>query len=263
MKQLQLRINEKQVTLLVDEHEMLSTVIREKARLTGTKIGCEQGSCGACTVLVNGKPVLSCITPAVRCENTEVTTIEALSKNGELHKLQQKFVEKGALQCGFCTPGMVITALDLVGKNPAVSLEEIKTGLSGNLCRCTGYKKIIEAVAEYAKEMDGGESTAEPPIKNVQPDNLKSVGIPRPYIESEKKVKGAAEYADDIEIKNALHCKFLRSIFTLQVYLNRQLMDATNGNRGHNLLHMYCEFIERKSILHSSDTHRRCHARSK
>lgn len=187
---------------------MLSAVIREKFGLSGTKIGCEQGSCGACTVLVDKQPVLSCITPAMRCENTEITTIEALSTNGELHKLQKKFVDKGAIQCGFCTPGMVMTALDFVNHNPNPSTTEIKEALSGNLCRCTGYKKIIEAVAEYAAE-----SKLPKPKASQSFTNTTSVGVSRPYIEAGKKVTGSAEYADDIKTKNVLYCKFLRSIF--------------------------------------------------
>ena len=213
MHQLNLKINEKQYHLLISDHEMLSHVIREKAGLTGTKVGCEQGSCGACTVLVNGKAVLSCITPAMRCINAEITTIEALAKDGKLHKLQEKFVEKGAVQCGFCTPGMVLTALSLA---PSINIKDgheslirqIKEGLSGNLCRCTGYKKVIEAVAEYVMERGGQEVR--------QPERISTghaVGTPRPYIEAEKKVKGAAEYADDIVIKNSLHCKLLRSVY--------------------------------------------------
>lgn len=212
MKPITIKINNREYHFLAGEHEMLSSVIREKAGLTGTKIGCEQGSCGACTVLMGGKPVLSCITPAHRCNNAEVTTIEALSKNGELHKLQQKFVEKGAVQCGFCTPGMVMTALDFVENNPSPSIEEIKGALSGNICRCTGYKKIIEAVAEYATEGKSLKPEVEP-SDNYRAKNLKAVGLSRPYIEAEKKVKGAAEYADDIDLKNVLHCKFLRSIY--------------------------------------------------
>ncbi len=204
MKQLSIIINGKKHTVLVNEHEMLSSVIREKAGLTGTKIGCEQGSCGACTVLANGTPVLSCISPALRYENAEITTIESLSVNGELHQLQEKFVEKGATQCGFCTPGMVMTALDFVQQNPNPTVGEIKEALSGNLCRCTGYKKIIEAVAEYTKEQTG---------EKKEKNNSASVGTSRPYIEAGEKVTGSAEYADDITIKNSLHCKFLRSIY--------------------------------------------------
>ncbi|MBI5539849.1 MAG: molybdopterin-dependent oxidoreductase [Bacteroidia bacterium] len=212
MKQLSIKINGKQFEVLINEHELLSSVIRDKVGLTGTKIGCEQGSCGACTVLVNNEPVLSCITPALRCNNTEITTIEALAVDGKLHKLQEKFVEKGAIQCGFCTPGMVMTAiclipnLDLKAGMEAVR-NQIKEGISGNLCRCTGYKKIIDAVAEHALEIENSKSKIN--------DNLNgAVGISRPYIEAEKKVRGAAEYADDIYTRNALHCKLLRSTYS-------------------------------------------------
>ncbi|MDO8367274.1 MAG: molybdopterin-dependent oxidoreductase [Saprospiraceae bacterium] len=209
MERIKFKINGKQYELLVEPHEMLSAVIRDKIGLTGTKIGCEQGTCGACTVLADGKPVLSCIAPALRFDNAEITTIEALAQNGALHALQQKFVDKGAIQCGFCTPGMVMTALDFVNHHPNPSTTEIKEALSGNLCRCTGYKKIIEAVAEYAAE-------AHRPIRFSKPNKSHlhtSVGVSRPYIEAGRKASGAAEYADDIHVKNALHCKFLRSIY--------------------------------------------------
>ncbi len=208
MNTITLTINGKLFNLLIESHETLAHVIREKAGLTGTKIGCEQGSCGTCTVLVNNQPVLSCITPALRFDKAEITTIEGLDTNGELHKLQQKFVEKGATQCGFCTPGMVLTALDFVNNNSSPTIDEIKEALSGNLCRCTGYKKIIEAVAEYANEINTDEKKTKP----QQNHHTSHIGKPRPYIEAEKKVKGVAEYADDLKIKNALHCKLLRSI---------------------------------------------------
>ncbi len=206
MRSIKLQVNNKQHELLIDEHETLAHVLREKIGLTGTKIGCEQGSCGACTVLVNNEPVLSCITPAMRCDQAEVTTIEGVAGPGELHLLQKKMVEKGAIQCGFCTPGMVMTSLDFVRKNPGASVQEIREALSGNLCRCTGYKKIIEAVAE----------TIHPHNKSTDTEPRRSsvsgiVGVGHPYIEATKKVQGIAEYADDIRIKNVLHCKFLRS----------------------------------------------------
>lgn len=181
---------------------MLVDVIREKAGLTGTKTGCSQGSCGACTVLVNGKATLSCITPVMKCEDASITTIEGLSSNGELHHLQQKFVEKGAIQCGFCTPGMVLTALEFVQRHPNPSVHAIKDALSGNVCRCTGYKKIVEAVAEYANST---------PSAQAKPATG-SVGVSRPYIEAGKKAQGLADYADDYVLKDALHVKFLRSI---------------------------------------------------
>jgi 4-hydroxybenzoyl-CoA reductase subunit alpha len=230
MQQISLKINGKFFHFLVDDHEMLSHVIREKAGLTGTKVGCRQGSCGACTVLLNNKAVLSCITPAVRCDKAEITTIEALAEHGKLHKLQEKFVQKGAVQCGFCTPGMVLTALSLVTtlslKEGAASLiHQIKEGLSGNLCRCTGYTKVIEAVAEYALE------TCDPYFtkKAILANELKrAVGIPRPYLEAEKKVKGAAEYADDVISKNSLHCKFLRSVYPHALINAIDVQDALN-----------------------------------
>ncbi|MBE2245932.1 MAG: molybdopterin-dependent oxidoreductase [Candidatus Competibacteraceae bacterium] len=206
MKPLSFTINGKKYTVLAEETETLSSVIRNKAGLTGTKEGCNQGSCGACTVLVNNTPVLSCITPASRFENAEITTIEGIEHNGNLHLLQTLFVKRGAIQCGFCTPGMVLTALDYTQNNPDASRDDIKEALSGNLCRCTGYKKIIDAVAEYATMTKNGESTV---ADNF--DNGKIIGVSRPYIEAEKKVRGTAEYADDIKLKNPLICRFVRS----------------------------------------------------
>lgn len=236
MKQLNIKINGKSFHFLVNDHEMLSTVIREKAGLTGTKIGCEQGSCGACTVLLNGEAVLSCITPALRCDNAEITTIEALSKGGKLHKLQEKFIEKGAIQCGFCTPGMVMTALSLIPNldktEPLESLtHQVKEGLSGNLCRCTGYKKVIEAVVEYALE----DNNQIPPNNNSSPrfPVTGAVGVSRPYIEAEKKAKGAALYAADVVINNSLHCKFLRSIYPHARIENIDVSDAQQLNGVH------------------------------
>lgn len=206
MKQASFIVNGKKHFVLVGEHEMLADVIRNKIGLTGTKVGCDQGSCGACTVLVNGEPLVSCITPALRYDGAHITTIEGIATDKGLHKLQEKFVEKGAIQCGFCTPGMVITALDFVNNNPNPTVEQIKMALSGNLCRCTGYKKIIEAVAEYANDNYKANH------KEKQPATGKIVGIGRPYIEAAKKVQGNAQYADDYNIKDALHVKFVRSI---------------------------------------------------
>ncbi|CAN5247222.1 xanthine dehydrogenase family protein molybdopterin-binding subunit [soil metagenome] len=208
MKPITLTINGKLHHILADEHETLAHVLREKVGLTGTKVGCNQGSCGACTVLVNNEAVLSCITPALRFADAKITTIEGVATADHLHGLQKQMVEKGAVQCGFCTPGMVMTAIDFLNHNEAPTKQEIKEALSGNLCRCTGYKKIIEAVIAYAEE------------RNIKPKNNKietakpvftHVGIPRPYIEAAKKVQGLADYADDIPVKNTLHASFLRS----------------------------------------------------
>ncbi len=210
MQILNINVNGVKHQLLVEPHDTLTKVLREKLNLTGTKLGCEQGSCGACTVWLNNEPIQSCITLALRCEGAEVVTIENIASKGNLHLLQEKFVEKGAVQCGYCTPGMVMTSLAFLEENPNPTREEIKTALSGNLCRCTGYKKIIDAVAEYALELTKEEKS--PSKIAAYRDNPKMVGEPRPYIEATKKVCGTADYADDIKIKNALHCRFVRSL---------------------------------------------------
>jgi len=207
MRHISLKINGKSYDVLADNSEMLANIIREKTGLTGTKVGCNQGSCGACTVMVDNKPVLSCITPVIRAVGKEITTIEGIEANGNLHLLQDLFVKRGALQCGFCTPGMIITALDYVKKNPNAGREDIKEALSGNLCRCTGYKKIIDAVCEYVELSSIGVESI--PVEEL---NGKIIGSSVPFIEAEKKVRGNAEYADDIRFKNPLYCKFLRSI---------------------------------------------------
>ncbi len=207
MKVLRLKVNDVQHKILIDEHDTLVHVLRDKLMLTGTKSGCEQGSCGACTVLVDEKAVQSCILPALKCQDSSITTIESVAKNGQLHLLQEKFVNKGAIQCGYCTPGMVMTALSFLEENPSPSVPEIKEALSGNLCRCTGYKKIIEAVTEYVRE------SKNPAIRKENGSDHLMVGFPRPYIEAAKKAKGEADYADDIKVKNALSCKFLRSTY--------------------------------------------------
>ncbi len=137
----------------VNDGETLLEVLRNRLGLTGTKQGCDQGECGSCTVLIDGKPVLSCLTLAVRVENRHVTTIEGLAEGGKLHPVQVSFHEKGAIQCGFCTPGMVLTAKALLDRNPHPTRNEIKEALAGNICRCTGYKKIVEAVEQAAKMM--------------------------------------------------------------------------------------------------------------
>ncbi|MEI9478015.1 MAG: (2Fe-2S)-binding protein, partial [Deltaproteobacteria bacterium] len=129
-------------------------VLREKMGLTGTKIGCNHGECGACTVLINGEAVLSCLILAIECEGKEILTIEGLEdpKTGKLDTIQEAFVENFGIQCGFCTPGMVMSAKALLNKNPDPSREVIKEGIQGNLCRCTGYEQIIESISAAAKK---------------------------------------------------------------------------------------------------------------
>lgn len=131
-------------------------VIREDLQLTGTKEGCGQGECGGCSVIVDGVVKLSCLMTAAGLEGKEIVTVEGVARGGELHPVQLSFVEYGAVQCGFCTPGMVICAVDLLERNPAPTREEIREALSGNLCRCTGYQKIVDAVEGAAKKMCGG-----------------------------------------------------------------------------------------------------------
>ena len=149
---LRLKLNGRWHEDAVLETELLVDYLREVAHLTGTKTGCDGGECGACTVLVDGEAVPSCITLATRCEGRSVETIEALATQGRLSRLQLAFHEKLGTQCGFCTPGMIMAAEALLRRNPTPSDSEIRTALSGNLCRCTGYVKIIESVREAAEQ---------------------------------------------------------------------------------------------------------------
>lgn len=140
--------------LLVAPNRTLVQVLREELNLTGAKQGCGVGDCGSCTVLMNGQLVNSCLVLAVQAQNSEITTIEGLSDGRTLHPIQESFVQKGAVQCGFCTPGMILSAKALLDKNSRPTGPEIREGLSGNLCRCTGYQKIVEAVSEAAEKTD-------------------------------------------------------------------------------------------------------------
>ena len=161
MKKISLKItvNSRERRLKIDPNLRLLDLLRDELRLTGTKEGCGVGECGACTVLLDGEPVNSCLVLAGQCEGKEVLTIESLEEGGELHPLQQAFIDHGAVQCGFCTPGMVMSAKALLDRNPRPSDEEIKIAISGNICRCTGYRQIVEAVrgaAEKAKSPERG-----------------------------------------------------------------------------------------------------------
>ena len=153
---LPLTVNGKTQEVAFPVHHTLLEVLREEMNLTGTKHGCELGECGTCTVLVDGRPVLSCLALAVECEGREVTTVEGMAGNGKLHPLQEAFAELGAAQCGYCTPGMLLTAKALLEARPRPKRAEIQKALSGNLCRCTGYLKIYEAV-ELAGKRRGHE----------------------------------------------------------------------------------------------------------
>ena len=150
----ELSINGDSYRIAVRPNEFLADVLRSKLDLTGTKTACDMGVCGSCTVLLDGLPVSSCLTLAVDAEGKEITTIEGLeSTGGELHPVQESFLDKGAVQCGFCTAGMVMTTKSFLDKNPNPTEKEIRRALSGNICRCTGYAKIVEAVADAAKKM--------------------------------------------------------------------------------------------------------------
>ena len=147
---LRFRLNEQPVDVPCPDHRVLLDLLREDLRLTGTKRGCDLGTCGCCAVLLDGRPTLSCLTLARLVEGHEVTTIEGISPPQGLSPVQAAFVEHGATQCGFCTPGFVVTATALLRSNPRPSREEIERAISGNLCRCTGYTKIIEAIRAAA-----------------------------------------------------------------------------------------------------------------
>lgn len=148
-----LTINGDRVQAKVDQHTTLLSFIRDELGLMGTKNGCGSGDCGACTVLIDGVAVKSCIYLAVEADGKEVITIEGLAKGGILHPVQQAFVDEGAVQCGYCTPGMVLSAKALLDENPDPTEEEIKKGIAGNLCRCTGYVRIIKAIQSAAKTL--------------------------------------------------------------------------------------------------------------
>jgi carbon-monoxide dehydrogenase small subunit len=153
--QLTLTVNGEARDVVVAVHKTLLEVLREDLGLTGTKHGCELGECGTCTVLVDGEPVLSCLALPVELPGREIKTVEGMADGGRLHPLQQAFAELGAAQCGYCTPGILLTAEALLDDNPTPSRDEVRIALAGNLCRCTGYTKILDAVELAALRMKG------------------------------------------------------------------------------------------------------------
>jgi len=152
---LQLRVNGETKEVATEINKTLLEVLREDMGLTGTKHGCELGECGTCAVLVNDAPVLSCLMLGVEAENAEIVTVEGMMQNGKPHPLQKTFADLGAAQCGYCIPGILLTAKALLDANPHPTRDEIRQALSGNLCRCTGYTKILQAVELAAKEISG------------------------------------------------------------------------------------------------------------
>jgi carbon-monoxide dehydrogenase small subunit len=146
-----LNVNGEEYNAIVAPNQTLLEVLRDDLYLTGTKEGCGEGACGTCTVLLDGKPVRSCLTLAVEVQGREITTIEGLAPIGELHPVQRAFVEYGAIQCGFCAPGMILTTKALLDENPSPTEQEARRAISGNVCRCTGYAKIVEAMLKAAE----------------------------------------------------------------------------------------------------------------
>jgi CO/xanthine dehydrogenase Mo-binding subunit/aerobic-type carbon monoxide dehydrogenase small subunit (CoxS/CutS family) len=205
MKQLiTLIVNGQSHEVAVEPQTILLDVLRDELGLTGTKRGCDYGGCGTCTVLMDGKPVLSCLTLAVDAQDKEITTVEGLARDGKLSPLQQAFIEQGAIQCGFCTPGMLLSAQALLDKTPEPTEEEVRHAISGNLCRCTGYHKIVKAILDVAKRRK--EDT-----KVLTVPKHSAVGKRVPRVDGSLKATGEARFTDDIALPNMLHGKILRS----------------------------------------------------
>jgi carbon-monoxide dehydrogenase small subunit len=157
-RRLTIKVNGQSHSLMMEPNKTLLEFLREDLSLTGAREACDTGGCGACTVLVDGRPVYSCLVLALECQDKDVLTIEGLATTGKLHPLQQAFVDHGAIQCGFCTPGMVLTAKALLDENPSPTEEEVRQAIAGNICRCTGYVKIVEAILAV-----GGTGAHRPP----------------------------------------------------------------------------------------------------
>jgi len=158
-KLITLIVNGEPHDVVVEPRMTLLDVLRDNLGLTGAKKGCSLGNCGSCTVLIDGKPVLSCLLLAIEAQGKDIVTIEGLAKNGQLHPLQQAFIDYSAFQCGFCAPGMILSAEALLDDNPQPTEEEVKEAISGNLCRCTGYIEIVEAILKVACSERGDEGT--------------------------------------------------------------------------------------------------------
>jgi carbon-monoxide dehydrogenase small subunit len=150
---IRIKVNGMEYGVSISADRMVLDLLREDLGLTGTKKGCEEGECGACTIIMNGKAVLSCLIPALKADGADILTVEGMAKENTLHPLQQAFWEEGAVQCGYCTPGMLLSAKALLDENPEPLIEEVKEAISGNLCRCTGYSKIIRAIKMASDKM--------------------------------------------------------------------------------------------------------------
>jgi len=155
MINLKINVNNKDYEIEIDEEERLIDLLRDELRLTGVKEGCSEGECGACSVILDGKLVNSCLIMAFQANDSKVVTIEGLSEGDNINYIQKAFIEAGAVQCGYCTPGMILAAKAILDKNPNPSRDEIRMGISGNLCRCTGYEKIVEAIELAGRYLNG------------------------------------------------------------------------------------------------------------
>ncbi len=214
LSDIRFNVNGRDVIVSVDPGEMLADVLRTRLGLTGTKIGCNEAECGACTVMLDGEPTLSCTFPAVRANGTTVVTIEGLAKKQAevevLHPLQEAFVKHGAVQCGFCIPGQIMTAYGLLEKNPNPQSKDIRHALKDTLCRCAGYPTIERAIQAAAESMRTGEPVSEPTIANSQFAG-KAVGTLQIRPEAVKKVTGQALYTDDLKFEGMLHGRAKRA----------------------------------------------------
>jgi xanthine dehydrogenase molybdenum-binding subunit len=211
MTTLRLTVNGQPHNLDVPESRTLAQVLRDDLGLTGTKIGCEEAECGICTVLVNGTPVNSCIYPAFKAQNATISTIEGLAQGEELHPLQKAFIEHGAVQCGFCTPGLIMTAKALIDENPAPSEHDIKVALKDTYCRCTGYTTVISAIQSAASELRGDGAIPWEAAQTIPP--LNAVGRAVPPQEIRDKVTGRAIYTDDLRFPGMLVGRTLRAAY--------------------------------------------------
>jgi CO/xanthine dehydrogenase Mo-binding subunit/aerobic-type carbon monoxide dehydrogenase small subunit (CoxS/CutS family) len=212
MTTLTITINGQQVTREIEEHRTLAEFLRYEMNLTGTKIGCNEAECGICTVLVNGVPVNSCIYPALRAEGSHITTIEGLEQNGALDPLQDQFIQHGAVQCGFCTPGLIMTARALLNGNPKPDDHDIKHALKDTYCRCTGYTSVMRAI-HSAAAVERGEQPMVMQVPETDTDDLKVAGHSLPSQEARDKVTGRAMFTDDYTFPGMLFARTLRAAY--------------------------------------------------
>jgi xanthine dehydrogenase molybdenum-binding subunit len=236
MKEMNIKImvNEKEYSLPVIDGEMLSDLLRERLRLTGTKIGCNESECGACTVVIDGEPVLSCSSPAVKAHGKKITTIEGLAKNvGEkgksytvLHPLQETFIDYGAVQCGFCIPGQIMTSYALLEKNPNPDVKDIKYALKDTLCRCAGYPSIIGAIQAASESITSRKPPISPVIQTSR-SGKRMVGQVSHRPDAIAKVTGKAIYSDDIQFEGMLHARVKRAMIPAGILTELDISGAS------------------------------------